>query len=285
MNQGVVIMNALPVLEKEEKPFLVEVASRPVSPAASASVPSRQMFSHSLLELSEIERKRRKGAALFSFILQGLIVGVLVLLPLWFLDTLPAQQLVTFLVAPPPPPPPAPPAPPMKAVKMASQIVNGQLLAPSKIPKVVKMIKEEEAPPPAMGVAGGVVGGVPGGQSGGVIGSLISAANRTSTAPKAEEIPKRLVVSQGVSLGMLQSQIEPVYPMIARRARVQGRVTLRAIISAQGAIESLQVIDGHPMLVSAAMDAVRQWRYKPYMLSGQPVEVETTVFVNFHIDR
>jgi periplasmic protein TonB len=278
-------MNALPVLEKEEKPFLVEVAPRPVSSADSAYVPHRQMFSHSLLELSEIERRRRKGAALFSFILQGLIVGVLVLLPLWFLDTLPAQQLVTFLVAPPPPPPPPPPAAPVKTVQMVSQIVNGQLLAPSKIPKVVKMIKEEEAPPPATGVAGGVVGGVPGGQPGGVIGSLISAANHSSTAPKAEEIPKRLVVSQGVSLGMLQSKIEPVYPIIARRARVQGTVTLRAIISTQGTIESLQVVDGHPMLVNAALDAVKQWRYKPYMLSGQPVEVETTVFVNFHIDR
>ena len=279
-------MNALPVLEKKEKPFLVEVAPRPVSPAASAYVPHRQMFSHSLLELSETERRRRKGAALFSFILQGLIVGVLVLLPLWFLDTLPAQQLVTFLVAPPPPPPPPPPAAPVKTVQMVSQIVNGQLLAPSRIPKVVKMIKEEEAPPPAMGVTGGVVGGVPGGQPGGVIGSLISAANHSgNTAPRAEEIPKRLVVSQGVSLGMLQSKTEPIYPMIAKRARVQGTVTLRAIISTQGTIESLQVIDGHAMLVSAAVDAVKQWRYKPYMLSGQPVEVETTVFVNFHLDR
>jgi protein TonB len=280
-------MNALPALEKEEKPFLVEKAPRPAVSAVSVYVPPRQMFSDSLLELSGTERRRRKGAALFSFVVQGLIVGVLVLLPLWFLDTLPAQQLVTFLVAPPPPPPPAPPAPPMKAVKMVSQIVNGQLLAPSKIPKTVKMIKEEEAPPPAMGVAGGVVGGVPGGQPGGVIGSLISTANRTSTAaaPKPSEIPKRLVISQGVSLGLLQSQVEPVYPMIARRARVQGRVTLHAVISAQGGIESLQVVDGHPMLVAAAIDAVKQWRYKPYMLSGQPVEVETTVFVNFHIDR
>lgn len=280
-------MNALPALEKEEKPFLVEKARRPVSTAASTFIPPRQMFSHSLLELSRTERRRREGAALFSFLVQGLIVGVLILLPLWFTDVLPAQQLVTFLVAPPPPPPPPAQAPPMKAVKMVSQIVNGQLLAPSKIPKTVKMIKEEEAPPPATGVAGGVVGGVPGGQPGGVIGSLISTANRTSaaTAPKPSEIPKRLIVSQGVSLGMLQSQVEPVYPMIAKRARVQGTVTLRAVISAQGTIESLQVIDGHAMLVTAAMDAVKQWRYKPYMLSGQPVEVETTVFVNFHIDR
>ena len=281
-------MNALPALEKEEKPFLVEKAPRPASPAVSTYVPPRQMFSDSLLELSSSDRRRRKGTALFSFIIQGLIVGVLVLLPLWFLDTLPAQQLVTFLVAPPPPPPPAPPAPPMKAVKMVSQIVNGQLLAPSKIPKAIKMIKEEEAPPPAMGVVGGVVGGVPGGQPGGVIGSLISSANRSSTTaapPKPSEIPKRLVVSQGVSLGMLQSQVEPVYPMIAKRARVQGTVTLHAIISAQGTIVSLQVIDGHPILTGAAIDAVKQWRYKPYLLSGQPVEVETTVFVNFHIDR
>lgn len=280
-------MNALPALEKEEKPFLVEKAPRPAVSAASTYIPPRPMFSDSLLELSSSDRRRRKGTALFSFILQCLIVGVLILLPLWFLDTLPAQQLVTFLVAPPPPPPPAPPAPPMKAVQMVSQIVNGQLLAPSKIPKQVKMIKEEEAPPPAMGVAGGVVGGVPGGQPGGVIGSLISNANHSSTAaaPKAAEIPKRLVVSQGVSLGMLQSQVDPVYPMIAKRARVQGTVKLHAIISAQGGIESLQVVEGHPMLVAAAMDAVKQWRYKPYMLDGQPVEVETTVFVNFHIDR
>lgn len=84
---------------------------------------------------------------------------------------------------------------------------------------------------------------------------------------------------------MLQSQVDPVYPMIAKRARVQGTVKLHAIISAQGGIESLQVVEGHPMLVAAAMDAVKQWRYKPYMLDGQPVEVETTVFVNFHIDR
>lgn len=280
-------MNALPALKKEEKPFLVEKAPRPAVPTVATYTPPRPMFSDSLLELSKTERRRRKGLALFSFVVQGFIVGILVLLPLWFLDTLPAQQLVTFLVAPPPPPPPPPPAPPMKAVKMVSQIVNGQLLAPNKIPKQVKMIKEEEAPPPAMGVAGGVVGGVPGGQPGGVIGSLISTANHASStpAPKAAEIPKRLVVSQGVSLGLLQSQVEPVYPMIAQRAHVQGTVTLRAIISTQGTIESLKVVEGHPMLVAAAMDAVKQWRYRPYMLSGQPVEVETTVFVNFHMGQ
>ena len=66
---------------------------------------------------------------------------------------------------------------------------------------------------------------------------------------------------------------------------VQGTVTLRAIIATNGSIANLQLVEGHPFLVSAAIDAVRQWRYRPYMLSGVPVEVETTIFVNFHLDH
>jgi len=129
-----------------------------------------------------------------------------------------------------------------------------------------------------------VVGGVPGGQSGGVIGSLIAATNH-GPAPAVTEIPKRLKVSQGVSLGLLENRVEPVYPIIAQKSRVQGTVTLRAIIATNGSIANLQLVEGHPFLVSAAIDAVRQWRYRPYMLSGVPVEVETTIFVNFHLDH
>ncbi|HET9837972.1 MAG TPA: TonB family protein [Candidatus Angelobacter sp.] len=268
-----------------------EVSVRPVSrPSPTvAAAPNytefRPLFSHSLLERSGIERRRRAGSAAFSLMLQSILVIVLVLLPLWFVDSLPMHQLVTFLAAPPPPPAPPPPAAPeVKVVKMVSQVLNGQLLAPSKIPRTVKMIKEEEAPPPAMGVAGGVIGGVPGGQSGGVIGSLLSDANR-SGPPVAAEIPKRVRVSTGVAVGLLQKRVEPLYPMIALKARIQGTVQLHALISKEGRIENLQLIEGHPMLVEAAINAVRQWQYKPYQLSGEPVEVETTVSVNFHIDR
>ena len=146
------------------------------------------------------------------------------------------------------------------------------------------MIKEEEAPPPAMGVANGVVGGAPGGQAGGVIGSLITSAHH-GTAVSAAEIPKRLRISQGVAVGMLQTRIEPVYPSIALKAHVQGTVLLHAIIATDGHVENIQLIQGHPMLVEAAINAVRQWRYAPYRLSGEPVEVDTTVSVNFHIDK
>src|SRR5579859_6015024 len=273
-----------PALETEE--VSVQPVPQPGRTGAAAPIYTefRPLFSHSLLERSGIERRRRAGSTVFSVTMQSILVIVLVLLPLWFVDSLPMHQLVTFLAAPPPPPAPPPATPEIKAVKIVSQVLNGQLLAPSKIPKTVKMIKEEEAPPPAMGVTGGVVGGVPGGQSGGVIGSLLSSANHTS-APVAAEMPKRVRVSTGVSLGLLQKRVEPLYPMIALRSRIQGTVQLHAVISKEGRIENLQLIEGHPMLVEAAINAVRQWQYKPYMLSGEPVEVETTVSVNFHIDR
>ena len=81
--------------------------------------------------------------------------------------------------------------------------------------------------------------------------------------------------------GNLIHRVQPDYPALARQVRVQGTVVLRAMISREGSIENLQVLSGHPMLVRAAVDAVRQWRYRPYVLNGEPVEVETEVTVNF----
>jgi periplasmic protein TonB len=240
------------------------------------------MFSQSFVELSGVDRKRRRWTQMSSLFVQSLTVGFLVILPLWFVDILPAQQLATFLIAPPPPPPPPPPAAPtLKATKVVSEVINGELVAPNKIPKKVKNITEEEAPAPMTGVIGGVEGGVPGGSAGGVIGSLLSATPHTANVPIA--VPKRIRVSTGVSEGLLYHRVEPVYPSIAQRARIEGAVELKAIISKEGTIEGLQRITGHPMLVAAAMDAVKQWRYRPYMLNGEPLEVETDVVVNFHI--
>jgi protein TonB len=79
----------------------------------------------------------------------------------------------------------------------------------------------------------------------------------------------------------LINQVKPAYPQIAKNARIQGAVVLQAEISKQGTIENLRVISGHPMLVPSALDAVKQWRYKPYYLNGDPVAVETTITVNF----
>jgi len=241
------------------------------------------MFEDSLLESSGRLRTKRKWTTVLSLVLQCLLIGVMILVPLIYTEALPRQQLMTFLVAPPPPPPPPPPpaAMPVRVVKVVqTDIMNGQLRTPTKIPEKVAMIKEEAAPPPmtTAGVIGGVPGGVPGGSLGGVMGGIIGG---TPVAVPKQAIPNRVRVSAGVQQGNLISQVKPTYPAIAKSARIQGAVVLQAEISKQGTIENLRVISGHHMLVQNALDAVKQWRYKPYLLNGEPVPVETTVTVNF----
>jgi len=242
------------------------------------------MFEDSLIESGgRLKSGKRFGTTVLSFVLQVFLICVLILIPLIYTDALPKQQLMTFLVAPPPPPPPPPPpaAAPVRVVKVASEMVSGQLRTPTKIPSKVAMIKEEEAPPDlgAGGVPGGVPGGIAGGSAGGVIGGIISA---TAALPKVAT-PQRVRVSQGVSNGLLIRKVQPTYPPLARQARIQGQVVLHAEISKEGTIQNLQLISGHAMLAPAAIEAVKQWRYKPYLLNGEPVAVETEVIVNFSL--
>jgi periplasmic protein TonB len=236
------------------------------------------MFEDSLVESSGRIKTKRGWTSMIGFLIQAFVIGVLILIPLIYTEALPTQQLVTFLVAPPPPPPPPPPAQMIKVTKIETELDQGQLRAPTKIPEKVKIIKEEEAPQSA-GVLGGVAGGVPGGALSGVIGGIIGS---TANIPKVAT-PQRIRVSQGVVQGNLEREVKPTYPPLAKTARIQGAVVLSAIISKQGTIENLRVVSGHPMLVQSALDAVKQWRYKPYILNGEPVEVETNITVNFNL--
>jgi TonB family protein len=93
--------------------------------------------------------------------------------------------------------------------------------------------------------------------------------------------PQRVRVGGNVQQANLLQQVRPVYPPLAKQARIQGVVVLEAVISKEGTIDNLKVITGHPLLIQAAIDAVKQWRYKPTMLNGEPVEVVTTITVNF----
>lgn len=112
----------------------------------------------------------------------------------------------------------------------------------------------------------------------------VSAGAAEQTAPRIKGAgPERVRVSQGVTQGLIISKVNPVYPDIARTSRVQGQVVLRALIGREGSVENLQVISGHPLLTQAALDAVKQWKYRPYMLQGKPVEVETQVTVIFQL--
>ncbi len=240
------------------------------------------MFEDSLLESGGRLKTKSKATTTIAFIVQIALVGVLVLIPLIYTEALPKQQLMTFLVAPPPPPPPPPPpaaAPVVKVHKIETDLNNGQLRTPTAIPKKVAMIKEDEPPPSAgVGVMGGVAGGVPGGSMGGVIGGIVSSA--PVAVPKVAT-PQKVRVSQGVSEGLLLHKVTPNYPALAKQARIQGSVVLQATIGKDGSIQNLRVLSGHPMLTQSALDAVKQWKYKPYLLNGEAVEVETTVQVNF----
>jgi protein TonB len=167
--------------------------------------------------------------------------------------------------------------------RVTSELVGGQLRVPGRIPDKVQMVREEE-PAPAMGVVGGVPGGVPGGQLGGVIGGIIGSAANTAAAPKLASLaPQRIRVSQGVTKGQILEKTEPKYPPLARATRIQGEVVLAAVISKTGEIQNLELVSGHPMLVPAAMDAVKQWKYRPFLLNGAPVEVETVITVTFRM--
>jgi len=238
------------------------------------------MFEDSLLESGGKFKTKRGATTTVAVVAQFALIGVLVLLPLIYTEALPKQQLMTFLVAPPPPPPPPPPpaAAPVHVVKkIETDLNNGALRTPTAIPKKVAMIKEDEAPP-STGVMGGVAGGVPGGSMGGVIGGIVSSA--PVAVPKAAT-PTKVRVSQGVSEGLLLHKVTPNYPPLAKQARIQGSVVLQATIGKDGSIQNLHVLSGHPMLTQSAIDAVKQWKYKPYLLNGDAVEVETTVQVNF----
>jgi protein TonB len=152
-----------------------------------------------------------------------------------------------------------------------------EMVQPRAIPKEVAIIKEDPLPPPGPvgGVVGGVAGGIPGGSVGGVLGGIIAAP------PPPPPPQERIRVGGQVQSAKIVSQPRPVYPPLARQARIQGTVRLEAVISKEGSVEELKVISGHPLLIQSALAAVQQWRYEPTLLNGVPVEVITTIDVNF----
>jgi protein TonB len=242
-----------------------------------------------LIECSPAGMKTKTGLTVFiSTVFQMLLLGIMILIPLIYTEALPKAMLTTFLVAPPPPPPPPPPAaaPVVQRVKpMARLMQAGKLQAPTAIPKNVTVFKEEE-PPPDMGgagVVGGVPGGIPGGQSGGVLGGIIGGVIGSNLPPPPKVTPQRIRQGGNVQLAKLINMVRPLYPPLAKQARISGTVRLHAIIAKDGSVVQLEVLSGHPLLVQSALDAVRQWRYQPTLLNGEPVEVDTTVDVVFTV--
>jgi protein TonB len=159
-------------------------------------------------------------------------------------------------------------------LRTQSEMMNHQLNAPARISNDLKMLAGKE-PPPSSGFVGGGMEGLGGG---GATSNVFSGQK----GPKVKvETPKRVSISAGVAGGLLVQKTAPTYPQIAKDARVSGTVVIQATISKAGLIENLHVVNGPVMLRKSALDAVKTWRYRPYLLDGEPVEVETTVNVAF----
>lgn len=246
------------------------------------------MFEQSILKEGKTRRPWTIGLAV---ILELAVVGVLILIPLLYVQAIPIPELNSMLIAPPPPPPPPPPpapAQPVKVHKTAPRKFNPeQLTAPRVVPK--QTVEAELQPPPALPEApaiAAVPGGIPGGVAGGVANGVVSSVPPLAPPPpppKAEPVttPKRVHIGGQVQAAKIEKEIEPKYPVIAKSARVQGTVRLKAIIGRDGRVENLSLISGHPLLAPAAINAVKQWVYKPTYLNGNPVEVDTEIDVTF----
>jgi protein TonB len=179
------------------------------------------------------------------------------------------------------PPPGLPPAQPLQHTTIQSQsnFINQTLVAPRAIPRQILNV-DETAPPQVFTNSNGVPGGTGPGDPRGVLNGLGNGLPAAMPAPPP--VVSHVRVSRMME-GNLIRRVDPTYPPMARLTRVQGQVVLSAIINKEGKIDRVQVLAGHPMLVQAAVEAVKQWRYKPYVLNDEPVEVETQITVNFFL--
>ena len=238
------------------------------------------MFEQTFVATAKTHKIR---TVLVSFAVQTILVVIGILIPMIYFDALPTAQLRGLLVAPPPPPMPAPPPPEApKVVKFIPRHFDaGKLMSPQGVPKNIAVIKEDDLPAPsAVGV-----GGVSPDALVRMLGPVPVAAPPPPPSVQRNVQTPRLRVGGMVQSAKLVRQLKPVYPQLAKQARIQGVVRIHALISKDGTIEDLKVVSGHPLLVLSALEAVKQWAYEPTLLNGEPVGVETDIDVNFTLSQ
>src|ERR1700675_4217196 len=230
----------------------------------------------STLESTWDRSARRRWTTLASFTVQALGLSLLLLIPLLVIQGPPRLQWIDGPILTPPPPT----APPVRGPRPidSSNIRDGRIQQPPSIPPTIASSHEQPVRSSPDVSSLGVDGGT-GTARRGVFDSIGTSVDVAPPPPfPAPAHPLR--VSRWAE-GNIIYRVQPSYPPIARLARIQGAVELRAIISKAGTIENLVAVSGHPMLVKSAIEAVRQWRYRPYLLNNEPIEVETEITVNF----
>jgi len=220
-----------------------------------------------------------------------LLVGALALAPLINTEALP-KEIWTEVLRAPLPPPPSPSSLATEASRSAPRRVTSEeiLREPPSIPQTIAQVHDESLPPaqfPSTSI--GVPGGINVGQSGAALDHVLQGilGNPPPQPPPPQKLrpnPAQPLRMGGIVIAArIVYQLKPEYPELARMTRVEGPVEFEAVIGKDGAIEQLKVLKGHPLLVKAALEAVRQWRYQPTLLNGEPVEVITEITVNFKL--
>ncbi len=269
----------------------------PVAPReAQQAAPPRhgELFAEALLEKSRTKPRHRVPDLVISLCVHALLLVGLILVPLYFTEAIDIHRFnETLLVAPPTaPPPPAPPAaaavarPAAAPKKLLPEA--GKLVVPRVVPNQVARPAEEPGGSDvlaAMGPGVGLPGGVPDGQANGVIGGILSGASPSAVLPApVASAPKGPVrVGGEIRAPRLLLRAEPNYPLLARQAKLSGDVVIDAVIDPQGNVVEMHVLSGHPLLIPAAMDALRHWKYEPTTVNGQPVAVQLTVTISFRL--
>ena len=221
---------------------------------------------------------------------QCLVFGVALLMPLIYTQGLPPVQWERISL-PQVPAPPAPERPIERGIARTNQTTQKVFTAPLSVPRQIAVILDQPAVPmPFNGGETGVAGSI-GSETGPakipidlLLGPLATPPAPSDKPKPVERAAEPMHVSGGVQSAKILRRVVPIYPDLAKRARISGTVHLVGVIGKDGMIQGLRVVSGHPLLVSAAIQAVRQWLYKPTLLSGEPVEVIAPIEVNFNLN-
>lgn len=232
------------------------------------------MFEDSLFASNTQAHPRQALTAIVSFAVQTLFVGTAVVLPLLFTHVPPMRTLREIVQVPA-----APRIVPSNSAPISSAARQVNFSNPLQVPRNIPTSIDDDvqvAPPPSLAQIGSP------GRGDARLSAILNGGITIAPTMVRPSSPRQRI-SSGVEQGLLIRDVKPIYPALAREAGVQGQVILEAVIGKDGRIENLRALGGNPMLIKAAIDAVQQWRYRPYLLNGEPVEVETQITVNFNL--
>lgn len=254
--------------------------------------PHKCLLAEAMLENSPTKPPRRMADFIVSATVQTIFLMGLLLLPLYFTEAIDIHQFNRILLAAPPQPAaPLPPAPLAAARAAASKrnavSVERRFVAPMVIPRQVARVTEEPvgnelgvAALPGEGIPGGVMGEIPGGVTGGVIGGNLSGPAPPSPINSSPKSPIRV---GGVKAPRLIFGPDPVYPLLAKHSKISGAVVIDAVIDTQGNVVEMHPTSGNPLLLIAAMEALRRRKYEPTIVGGQAYPVRLLVTITFEL--